>query len=69
MGEGDTMWRRSGQNIEDLPDPFAAPAYDIGGDVPPDTVQPARPRRRFWRYLLYGFFALFTVTCAVVQCF
>ncbi|MEO8142469.1 MAG: biosynthetic peptidoglycan transglycosylase, partial [Sphingomicrobium sp.] len=62
MGEGDTMWRRSGQNIEDLPDPFAAPTYDIGGTVPPDTVQPARPRRRLWRYLFYGFFALFAVT-------
>ncbi len=62
MGEGDTMWRRSGQNIEDLPDPFAAPAFDIGGAVPPDTVQPARPRRRLWRYLFYSFFALFAVT-------
>ena len=62
MGEGDTMWRRSGQNVEDLPDPFAAPAFDIGGAIPPDTISPAKPRRHLWRYLFTGFFALLLVT-------
>ena len=61
MGEGDTMWRRSGRNVEDLPDPFAAPAFDVGGAVPPDTLQPARPRRRLWRYIFYAVFALLAV--------
>ena len=62
MGESDTMWRRDGHNVEDLPDPFAAPAFDYGGAVPPDTVQPSKPRRRRWRYVFYGFSALLLVT-------
>ena len=63
MSEGDTIWRRDGRNVEDLPDPFAVPVLDSGAALPPDTVQPAKPRRRLWRYLLYGFFALFRSPC------
>ncbi|MES2902646.1 MAG: PBP1A family penicillin-binding protein [Pseudomonadota bacterium] len=62
MNEGEPMWRRSGQNVEDLPDPFAVPVYHVDGAVPPDAIQPAKPRRRFWRYLFYGLFALFAAT-------
>ncbi len=62
MGEGDTMWRRGGQNVEDLPDPFAAPAFDPGVASTGDAVAPVKPRRRLWRYLLSGFFAFFLVT-------
>ena len=62
MGEGDTMWRRSGQNVEDLPDPFAPPGVVPGGEVSPDAVLPIKPRRRLWRGLFYGFFALLLLT-------
>ena len=50
------MWRRGGHNIEDLPDPFAAPVIEHGGTVPPQEP-PAKPRRR-WRYVFYAFSAL-----------
>ena len=62
MGEGDTMWRRSGQNVEDLPDPFAPPGVVPGGEISPDAVLPIKPRRRLWRGLFYGFFALLLLT-------
>ncbi len=62
MGEGDTMWRRSGRNVEDLPDPFAIPMPDLAGAIPPDAPPAPKPRRRFWRYAFYGFFALISVT-------
>ena len=62
MGEGDTIWLRNGRNIEDLPDPFAAPVVETGGPPPPGLVQPATPRRRRWRYILYGFSLLLLVT-------
>ncbi len=61
MGEGDTIWRRDGHNVEDLPDPFATPVVDTG-TVPPDAAPPAKPRRRRWRYVFYAFFALILVT-------
>ena len=61
MGDSDAIWRRDGRNIEDLPDPFAAPAFDIGAATPPDQP-PGPPRRRRWRYFVYGFSALLLVT-------
>ena len=62
MGDGDTIWRRDGRNVEDLPDPFAAPLFDLGSPPPSDLVHPAKPRRRRWRYIFYGFSALLLVT-------
>ncbi len=62
MGEGDAIWLRNGRNIEDLPDPFAAPVVETGGPPLPGLVQPAPPRRRRWRYILYGFSLLLLVT-------
>ena len=62
MGESDTIWRRDGRNVEDLPDPFAAPLLDLGAATPADLIQPARPRRRRWRYIFYGFSLLLLVT-------
>ena len=56
MSEGDTIWRRDGRNVEDLPDPFVAPTFD----APPG--EPPRKRRRYWKYGLYGFAALLLVT-------
>ena len=62
MGEGDTIWLRNGRNIEDLPDPFDAPVIDLGGAPPTDLVQPAKPRRRRWRYVFYAISGLLLVT-------
>ena len=62
MGESDTIWRRDGRNVEDLPDPFASPLLDLGAATPADLIQPARPRRRRWRYIFYGFSLLLLVT-------
>jgi penicillin-binding protein 1A len=56
MSEGDTIWRRDGRNVEDLPDPFVAPTLD----APPG--EPPRKRRRYCKYGLYGFAALLLVT-------
>ncbi len=57
MSEGDIIWQRGGRNVEDLPDPFG------GATLPPqdDSATP-RPRRRKWRYIAYGFFAIILVT-------
>ena len=60
MGESDTIWRRAGRNIEDLPDPFAAPVIETGDAPPPD--QTPKPRRRRWRYIFYGFSLFLFVT-------
>lgn len=62
MGDSDMIWRRDGRNVEDLPDPFAAPLFDMGDAAPPDLVQPAKPRRRHWRYIFYSVSALLLVT-------
>ena len=59
MAERDTIWSRDGRNVEDLPDPFAVPAPDPGGPLDPAS---APPRRRRWRYVFYGIFALLLVT-------
>ncbi len=60
MGDSDNIWLRNGRNIEDLPDPFAAPLLDTGNAPPLD--QPPPPRRRRWRYIFYAFAALLLVT-------
>ena len=57
MSEGDTIWRRDGRNVEELPDPFWPP-----GTMPGDGERPSRPRRRYWKWALYGFFGLLLVT-------
>jgi len=62
MGDSDSIWLRNGRNIEDLPDPFAAPLLDTGNAPPLDLIQPVRPRRRRWRYIFYAFAALLLVT-------
>jgi penicillin-binding protein 1A len=58
MSEGDTIWRREGRNVEELPDPFVTPV------LVPDGAAPAEPPRRgrYWKYGLYGFAGLLLVT-------
>ena len=58
MSEGDTIWRRDGRNLEDLPDPFTPPVLQPE-DSPPEG--PSRRRRR-WKYGLYGFAGLVLIT-------
>ena len=56
MSEGESIWRRDGRNIEELPDPFTAPVLD------PDAGAPPKARRRpYWKYGLYGFTGLVLV--------
>ena len=55
MSEGDTIWRRGGANVEELPDPLAPIA------VPP-VEPPAKPRRKRWKVALYVISALLLVT-------
>ena len=56
MNDGGFLWRREGRNIEELPDPFAPPElHPAGGQAP-------AKRRRPWRYVAYGFFALLAAT-------
>ena len=55
MEDGDTIWRRGGPNVEELPDPLEP-------IVAPPVEQPARPRRRRWKLVLYGISALMLVT-------
>ena len=57
MSEGDSIWRRDGRNVEELPDPFAMPVLE--GDGPPAETP---PRRRRWKWALYGFAGLLLVT-------
>ena len=58
MSEGDTIWRRDGRNVEELPDPFPSPGLE------PEGAPPAEPRRRrrYWKYGLYAFAGLILVT-------
>ncbi len=61
MSESDTLWRRDGRNVEDLPDPFGLEAPDPGQP----GEQPAAPRpsqRRYWKYGLYALAGLLLVT-------
>ena len=49
MSEGDSIWRREGRNIEDLPSPFATPVQEAEGGPPPP------PKRiRYWKWGLYS---------------
>ena len=57
MSEGDSIWRRDGRNLEELPDPFATAAPE--GDLP----APETPRRRsYWKWGLYSLAGLLMVT-------
>jgi penicillin-binding protein 1A len=60
MSEGETIWRRDGRNLEELPDPFGGQAPDLPQDE--GTVPPPSKRRRNWKYGLYGFAGLILVT-------
>ena len=55
MTEGDTIWRRGGANVEELPDPLVPIAV---APVEP----PVKPRRKWWRVALYAVSALLLVT-------
>ena len=57
MSEGETIWRRDGRNVEELPDPFVIPAPEPAS-APPQVSK----RRRYWKYGLYGFAGLLLVT-------
>src|SRR5687767_9306392 len=59
MSEGDTIWRRDGRNVEELPDPFVVQPPGVPADAP--EVGPSK-RRRYWKYGLYTFAGLFLVT-------
>lgn len=56
MNDGGFLWRREGRNVEELPDPFAAPELQ-----PAESADPAK-KRRLWRFIAYGFFALLVAT-------
>ena len=53
MNDGGFLWRREGRNIEELPDPFAPP------ELHPAESGAFVKKRRPWRYVAYGLFALF----------
>jgi penicillin-binding protein 1A len=59
MSDSDTIWRRNGRNIEELPDPVAVetppPPSEESGEQP-------KKRRRYWKWGLYGFAGLLLVT-------
>jgi penicillin-binding protein 1A len=61
MGDSDTLWRRDGRNIEDLPDPFTAPVVPPSA-IDPSSKPPLSPRKRRWRIALYSISALLLVT-------
>ena len=61
MGDGDTLWRRDGRNIEELPDPFIAPVVPPVAEQP-SSKPPLSPRKRRWRIAFYSISALLLVT-------
>ena len=61
MSESDTLWRRDGRNVEDLPDPFGLETQEPG--QPGETqAAPTPKRRRYWKYGLYAFAGLLLAT-------
>src|SRR5688500_5926633 len=61
MSESDTLWRRDGRNVEDLPDPFGLETQELG--QPGETqASPTPKRRRYWKYGLYAFAGLLLAT-------
>ena len=58
MSDDHGIWQRGGEDIENLPDPFATPASTNG--LPPDVPKP--PQRRWWRWGFTAFGALLLVT-------
>ena len=58
MSEGESIWRRDGRNVEELPDPFAPPVLE------PQSAPLGEPskRRRYWKYGFYAFAGLILVT-------
>ena len=58
MSEGESIWRRDGRNVEELPDPFAPPVLE------PEAAPATEPskRRRYWKYGFYAFAGLVLVT-------
>ncbi len=61
MSDGDTIWRRDGRNIEELPDPLGrTPAEPPAGPPAPEARPPSR--RRYWKWGLYTFAGLVLVT-------
>ncbi|HEX6741603.1 MAG TPA: transglycosylase domain-containing protein [Sphingomicrobium sp.] len=62
MAERDGIWSRDGAPVEELPDPFTAPHVEL--EPPFETEEPVKPKRRRWRWYLYGFAALLLVTIA-----
>jgi penicillin-binding protein 1A len=61
MSDGDTIWRRDGRNIEELPDPLGGtPAEPPAGPPAPEARPPSR--RRYWKWGLYTFSGLVLVT-------
>jgi len=59
MSEGDTIWRRDGRNVEELPDPFVVQPAEPPTEAPQAELS---KRRRYWKYGLYGFAAFILVT-------
>ena len=57
MNDGGFLWRRDGRNIEDLPDPFVKSPEPQTEDAPP-----LEKKRRPWRYVAYGLFAIVVAT-------
>ena len=57
MADQSGIWQRNGQDVEQLPDPFAA----VPPPAEPGPGEP-RPKRRWWRIGFTAFGALFLVT-------
>ena len=60
MAERDGIWSRGGTNVEDLPDPFAAPPSAEPDAVSPEVVP--KPRRSRRRIIFYAVSAVILVT-------
>ena len=58
MSEGESIWRRDGRNVEELPDPFAPPVLEPQSE----PLGERSKRRRYWKYGFYAFAGLILVT-------